>query len=543
MDKKRSATPADCESNESSVPAKRARDDGCPRTADTQRIAPIRLFKTTIGKNVLPPRDKTQETVEEDFCMTLRQVLGFDGNQPNASIEWLVMVNYIIDPQFLLEEIPELLSVGCTVVFCGCHDSPFTGWKQAAEGSVDVRCLRPSDKPGITNPTGKAIAFGVHHTKMFLIGFSNKTIRVVVHTANLLHSDIYLKAQGLYLEDFPLKSDDDASAKKQASAFENTLLDYLDTYRYTEPRVWGPGEEPDFLRSVIRRYDFSSARAVLLPSTPGEHRLDAKELRGHLKVRQAIQRFTKPHADTDPPRPVVCQFSSLGSVTGNYLREFQSSFNTRQARRPLNTTKNSLPIHLKLVYPTVKEIRESVEGYGGGGSVPGRLKNVSKPVLLPLFHRWRPNPNAISSNPLWKPNNVPHIKSYFQLSKDEESMEYFILGSHNLSMAAWGNIQNNTRRLSMRHWELGVFLSPQLLGCNKLVPWRPHVADLLGESFAVPLPYSEKPVVYDAASDTPWAVDAEHNEPDEFGRRTDGEGGLVVPELRLTSVTSWLSES
>ena len=510
MDKKRCAT---AEAKDSSASAKRARDRD-----DVQRIAPIRLFKTmTSNSDTGKQQNKMQEAQANELCMTLRQVLGFDGNQPDASIEWLVISNYLVDPLYVLEEVPELLSIGCTVVFYGHEDSPLTRWKQAVGDAIDFRCLRPSDPPGPTNPTGQQTPYGVHHTKMFLIGFSNKTVRVVVTTANLRYNDICVKSQGLYLEDFPLKSEE---SKKDTCAFENTLLDYLDTYRYTEPRVWAQGEEPDFLRSVIRRYDYSSASVVLLPCTPGLHRLDAKELRGHLKLREAIAQYTKPYATTDPGRPIVCQFSSVGSLSENYLRELQSSMDTRQARRPLSSTKAVSPIRLKLVYPTVKEIRESVEGYGGGGSVPGTLKNVTKPFLQPLFHKWRSNP-GVTQNPLWKPKNIPHIKSYFQLSKDEESMDYFVLGSQNLSMAAWGNLQNDSRsssrRLFIRHWELGVFLSPQLLGCKKLAPWRPGVVDLVHDTVTVPLPFCEKPEVY-AASDAPWAVDAKYNEPDAFGR-------------------------
>eukprot|EP00977_Amphora_coffeiformis_P026032 scaffold23831_cov180-Amphora_coffeaeformis.AAC.2 len=513
MDKKRCAT-----SEASMVSGKRARDD----VADTEtlRIAPIRLFKTATRDNDTgKQRNKTQDAQANEFCMTLRQVLGFDGNQPDASIEWLVISNYLIDPQYLLEEVPELLSIGRVVVFYGYEDHPLTGWKQAAGDSIDFCCLRPSDPPGPTNPTGYQTPYGVHHTKMFLIGFSNKNVRVVVHTANLRYSDIHLKSQGLYLQDFPLKSDE---VKKETCVFENTLLDYLDTYRYTEPRVWGKGEELDFLRGVIRRYDYSSANVVLLPCTPGLHHLDAKELRGHLKVRQAIAQYTEPYPATDPGRPVVCQFSSMGSVSEKYLRELQSSMDTRRARQPLSTTKDLSPIQIKLVYPTVNEIRTSIEGYRGGGTVPGRLKNVNKPFLQPLFRKWSPNPGT-AQNALWSGNHVPHIKSYFQLSKDEDFMEYFILGSQNLSMAAWGNLQNHarfgTRRLFIRHWELGVFLSPQTLGCEKLAPWYPDVVDLVHDTVTVPLPYCETPELY-AASDAPWAVDVQYSEPDAFGRHS-----------------------
>ena len=523
-DKKRRPTAA---SKESLV--KRPRGEGVEESnvstkngfGANQCFAPIRQFRT---------RNQDAPLKNSCFCMSLRQVLGFDGNLLDASIEWLVIANYLIDPEFLLQEVPELLSVGCTVVFYGHQDASFNGWKHAVgTDAIDFKCLRPSEPPGPMNPTTHKIPYGVHHTKMFLVGFSNQTLRVVVHTANLRYSDIHLKAQGLYFQDFPLKKSD-ATSRPQPSDFENTLLDYLDTYRYTQPRIWTPGGEPEFLRSVVRRYDYSSACVVLIPSTPGYHRLDAKELRGHLKVRHAITQYAAPASKgttalTQNHQPIVCQFSSIGSLSEKYLRELQSSFDVQRARpqQTQATGKDTSPIHIKIVYPTVQEIRGSLEGYEGGGSVPGTQKNVSKPFLRPLFHRWNATGSAAAGqkqNPLWKPNNVPHIKTYFQLSKDRKSLEYFVLGSQNLSMAAWGNLQNDSRsggrRLFIRHWELGVFLSPQLMGCDHLVPWCPDVSEA-HDSTAIPLPFCHVPERY-GPSDEPWAVDVRYRQPDKFGR-------------------------
>lgn len=83
-------------------------------------------------------------------------------------------------------------------------------------------------------------------------------------------------------------------------------------------------------------------------------------------------------------------------------------------------------------------------------------------------------------------------------------MEYFVLGSQNLSMAAWGNLQNDSRsgsrRLFIRHWELGVFVSPQLLGCDRLVPWQSsNNVDLVHDNVRIPLPFCQTPEPYSAS--------------------------------------------
>lgn len=49
-------------------------------------------------------------------------------------------------------------------------------------------------------------------------------LRVVVHTANMIHVDWNNKSQGLWMQDFPWKDANDTSKKVP---FENDLVDYL----------------------------------------------------------------------------------------------------------------------------------------------------------------------------------------------------------------------------------------------------------------------------------------------------------------------------
>ena len=45
------------------------------------------------------------------------------------------------------------------------------------------------------------------------------------------------------------------------------------------------------------------------------------------------------------------------------------------------------PEGFQLIWPTVQAIRDSVEGWRGGASVPGPAKNVNKPFLQPYWHK------------------------------------------------------------------------------------------------------------------------------------------------------------
>ena len=67
------------------------------------------------------------------------------------------------------------------------------------------------------------ISFGTHHSKAMLLVYP-QGIRVVVHTANLIHVDWNNKSQGLWTQDFPWK---DATDMNTNISFENDLVDYL----------------------------------------------------------------------------------------------------------------------------------------------------------------------------------------------------------------------------------------------------------------------------------------------------------------------------
>jgi tyrosyl-DNA phosphodiesterase 1 len=494
---------------------------------EVPRSAPIKLFATDLD---LQARMSSSDPMHwsRSQCLTLREMLGYDGSLNGAaSVEWMILSNFIVNFEFLLGEIPEILSIPRTVVFYGECDTPTAPWLSACEGRVEFRQLRPGDPPrSPTNPLRNTMSYGVHHTKAFLLGLSNGSLRVIIHTTNLRPEDLRCKAQAAYIQDFPLKAAPGTSAKP-ACAFENDLVAYFDSYGFTKRVVWGSGGPVETLSQRLRAYDYSTASAVLVPSIPGYHPATGPSL-GHLKLRHALENHAQP--SPGPGSPIVCQFSSIGSLNEKYLLELQRSMDTSQVpargtvRRPWDKPAPS-PAHrgggssanrlkLQLVYPTEREICTSVEGPPGGNSVPGRVKNLDdKAFLKPLMRKWSSasTPSGTSNNPLHKPRNVPHIKTYYQLGQDSQSMQWFVVSSHNLSMAAWGTVIHPQfcrpdARLMIRSWELGVFVSPSLLpGCTRLVPWTPEIKHRDGD-VTVPLPFKLVPDSY-GAGDVPWAVD------------------------------------
>jgi tyrosyl-DNA phosphodiesterase-1 len=487
------------------------------RTKPNSSPAPIYLFAT---------RDRERSPNDRSF----REMLGYDTATSSLTIHSMIICNYMIDFEFLLHEIPELLTIPQITLFYGHETNPeyLMQWKQAT--FVDARLLRPSDPPrSLHNPLPFRIPYGVHHSKIIVFGYREETtqqekLRLIIHTANLLERDIHRKIQGACIQDFPLKN---TECSPSPSDFENDLVAYYDTYDYTRPRIWSPSTQtsPCSLIQWLRQYDFSSASVALVPSTPGYHRVSDSEhpnraLQGHLRIQQLLRqrcaRYTKQSPATSTG-PVVCQFSSMGSLTEKYLNELYQSMDVRSASRPKHERPSSSPVplaqKLQLVYPTVEQIRTSYEGYSGGGSVPGPYRNVSKAFLRPLYHRWSDEGRK----------HVGHIKTYYQLSNDgsrndedddcaDNTMEWFVLTSHNLSKAAWGEVQMRSagRRLFIRHWELGVWLGSS--DETKLAPYGTTIP----QTRTVPLPYPVRPVRY-RANDQPWAVDGVYDIPDALG--------------------------
>jgi tyrosyl-DNA phosphodiesterase-1 len=80
-------------------------------------------------------------------------------------------------------------------------------------------------------------------------------------------------------------------------------------------------------------------------------------------------------------------------------------------------------------------------------------------------------------DPLNTARHVPHIKMIIQPSStnvdDDDEIDWLVLTSHNLSIAAWGQLQKSSadgniriddeKVLFIRSWELGVFISPATL--------------------------------------------------------------------------------
>lgn len=101
-------------------------------------------------------------------------------------------------------------------------------------------------------------SFGTHHTKMMFLKYS-KSLRVVIHTANLIERDWHQKTQGIWASEmFALK--DSVIKDESPTKFRSDLIQYLESYRISALNRW---------IDILKRTDMSEAKVFLIGSTPG----------------------------------------------------------------------------------------------------------------------------------------------------------------------------------------------------------------------------------------------------------------------------------
>ncbi|KAK2079869.1 hypothetical protein QBZ16_002264 [Prototheca wickerhamii] len=226
------------------------------------------------------------------------------------------------------------------------------------------------------------IPYGTHHrcvvkpNKAFVMKLRHG-IRVAIHTANLIYPDCNNKSQAIYTQDFPpLAERASAHSQTAASTFQEDLSTYLDRLRL-------PAAATAKMWEDIRDHDFGAARVALIPSVPGYHSCTDSHagVWGLQRLEQVLasERAFEPrfqHA------PFLAQFSSLGSLDAAWVEEefkgaacagwcrpCEPGSKPQAMQRPTEFT--------QLVWPTVAEVQNSIEGWLAGRSIPGPHKNAA----------------------------------------------------------------------------------------------------------------------------------------------------------------------
>uniref|UniRef100_A0A8C6JYJ1 Uncharacterized protein n=1 Tax=Melopsittacus undulatus TaxID=13146 RepID=A0A8C6JYJ1_MELUD len=298
------------------------------------------------------------------------------------------------------------------------------------------------------------------------------------------------------------------SAGESETNFKSDLISYLMAYNSPTLKEW---------IDLIQEHDFSETRVYLLGSTPGRYQGSDKEKWGHLRLRKLL----KEHALSIPAQeswPVVGQFSSIGSMGADGSKwlcsEFQESLVA--AGRSVLGLKCDVPVHL--VYPTVNNVRQSLEGYPAGGSLPYSIQTAQKQLWLhSYFHKW-------SAEISGRSHAMPHIKTYMRSSSDFQKIAWFLVTSANLSKAAWGALEKNGTQLMIRSYELGVLFLPSAFGLDK---GYFHVKGKMrsesdNPATYFPVPFDLPPEQY-GSKDQPWIWNIPYTD------APDTHGNMWVP--------------
>ncbi|XP_078157111.1 tyrosyl-DNA phosphodiesterase-like protein isoform X2 [Carex rostrata] len=429
-----------------------------------------------------------------------------------------ILSNYMVDIDWLLSACPNLKKIPHVLVAHGESGASFDHLPKNKLGNWVFH------KPPLP------ISYGTHHSKaMFLIYPTG--IRIIVHTANLIHVDWNNKTQGLWMQDFPWK-DASALTGNNRSPFENDLVDYLATLKIPELRVSLPSiGNVSINAAFFRKFDYSRAKVRLIASVPGYHNGSSLTKWGHMKLRSILEscKFSKEFSKS----PLIYQFSSLGSLDEKWMNEFGSSLSAGKTDDgfPLG---NGKPL---VIFPTVEDVRCSLEGYAAGGAIPSPQKNVEKDFLRKYWARWK-------ADHVGRCRAMPHIKTYTRYNGQD--IAWFLLTSANLSKAAWGALQKNNTQLMIRSYELGVLFLPSMLlhessfSCTstsvvptvskssshvenpkaKLVSlcWnRERESNSSSEIVRLPIPYQLPPPTY-TSEDIPWSWDRRYTKKDVYGQ-------------------------
>lgn len=392
--------------------------------------------------------------------------------EPSNPCRMVCLMNYMIDLDWLADECPWTID---------CELLCLHGGKGVSEVPIH------NEKWTIGKVDMGAETYGTHHSKLMLL-FFDAGLRVVITTANFIPVDFIYRTQGVYVEDFPLKGTDTSATPRRND--DNDYESYL--IRYLRSVNVGVRTRSAFHAVIgqLSRFDFSAAEVRLVGSSPGRHTGLAQNLWGIGRLHALLDAHHLLDEDVVPSKDhLVWQCSSLGSMgkdaalVSDYIARMTCS--TRVLRPPTlqrsspskkatsnSKDENTPPVvrllrdtgHVTLIWPTVRCVRESLQGYGAGNSLPCALKTLygNSSTVLPgyrrLLRRWE------GSSGFGRMNATPHMKCYFRYrdipssssTTPRRELRWMLLTSQNLSQAAWGVYQQQQTTLYIKSYELGV---------------------------------------------------------------------------------------
>jgi len=376
-----------------------------------------------------------------------------------VDLEWLSM-NYEVAK---VDELP-------LVILYGAENPELS----SSSLSSNIRAIRVKPK----------YPYGTHHTKMMILSYEDGSVRVVVHTANLVPDDWENRTQGLWVSDLCPKLTDKDSSGESVTKFKASLLRYLQYYEVSALQ--------QFIMS-IQNCDMSHIKTAFIASVPGSHKDGSMCLWGHRAMAKLL-RQNVPSSVGNLPLTIQCSsIGSLGMTPEVWLEhELGTSLSSTQNRslsRP----------RVCVMYPSHNDVLGSYDGPLGGGCLPYSSQTASKqPWLIDHLVHWRAEAS-------YRSRAMPHIKTYTRANPEDKKIAFFALTSANLSKAAWGSVNKAGNSCLIMSYEAGVVWLPKFFTGDDMfetVSFRERKA----ESCTFPLHY-DLPMKRYEDGERPWLYD------------------------------------
>ncbi|CAO3660682.1 unnamed protein product [Umbelopsis ramanniana] len=350
-----------------------------------------------------------------------------------------LLTAFVVSMDFVEEQFPEHINV--CIVMHGRQGSAF----QVSPKRIVVN-------PPMSNPN-----FGVFHSKLMLL-FHQNSLRVVIGSANFVDYDWCELENVLFIQDFPLLPDGPLESADQLPKFGGDIHEQLGLMRV-----------PATVRKELLLYDFSRAKAHIVPSVSGTHEGDERYKVGHTRLCSVIEQLGLQQKQIADGPKVELQTSSLGAMTVPYLQELYLSFCGINTFTPEGSNiqkaykKNGGTPPVTIVYPSTFTIDNSNVGREGASTICFNTANWKKPTFPRGIMR-----DAVSN----RYGTLMHSK-YIVAMLDQPKNHitgWVYIGSHNATQAAWGKAtlsrEKKCPKISMNNWELGVILPISDKGCD-----------------------------------------------------------------------------
>lgn len=450
--------------------------------------SPMNLFFTKVKDSLETHKDEKSLHITDLFHPSL------------GSLESSLQINFMVEYEWLM----------MNYELTNNEDKPLT-----IIYGEDNRELAINNGQPRRNVTTKRVKprypFGTHHTKMMILAYEDQSIRVVVHTANLISSDWENRTQGIWVSPRcpPLETSNykDEKAKQSGDSetrFKECLLNYLEYYEVSALRPY---------INKIKACNFSTIKAFFVGSVPGSHvinRTDPSKNWGHAFVGKMLTKHNDHYKETgynDEDTTIILQSSSIGSMgaslDNSFVIELATSLNALASR-----SSKQRPKHVKVVYPTKNSVFNAYGGllYGGGCLPYSRSTSLKQPWLKELMCKWK-------SENIKRTRAMPHIKTFTKIRCVREESDsdqtkyhasYFLLTSANLSKAAWGTLNKTEDKIFIQSYEAGILLLPKFTHekskCSYTVSLKGNF-----EHGDLVLPYDLPLSDYDP-NDEPWVL-------------------------------------